>query len=115
MKTLCRLFAFLGIAWAVLIHPFLFLQAMADQQTRRVEALSVVTSKWMGPDRVTNGVVSISEDDARTFVQRTHELAVADNRRTMTHWVISWVSSVVIIILSICVLKAGKKDEHKAV
>ena len=115
MKTLYGLFAILGIVWAVLIHPFLFLQAMGDQQTSRVDALEAVTRNWMGPERVTNGAVSLSEDYARVYVWRTHDLAVATNRRTMTHWVISWISSVVIIILSICVLKVGKKDEHKTV
>jgi hypothetical protein len=115
MKTLYRLLAVLGIAWAVVIHPFLLLQAIADEQTRKVEALEAVTRNWMGPERVTNGVVSLSEDYARVYVQRTHEIAVAYHRRSTTYWVISWVSSVVIITLSFCVLKAGKKDEHKAV
>jgi inner membrane protein involved in colicin E2 resistance len=115
MKTFYRLFAILGIAWAVLIHPFLFLQAIGDQQTRKIEALEAVTRSWMGPNRVTNGMVSISEDYARTYVQRTHEIAEAHNRRSVTYWVISWVSSAVIITLSICaLLKAGKKDEHHA-
>jgi len=114
MKTLYKLFAILGIAWAVLIHPFLFLQAIGDQQTRRIEALEAVTRSWMGPGRITNGVASISEDNARTYVQRTHEVAEAYNRCSVTYWVISWVSSAFIITLSICALKAGKKDEHHA-
>jgi hypothetical protein len=109
MKTFCTIFGILGIAWAVLIHPFFLLQAIGDQQTRKIEALEAVTRNWMGPERVTNGVVSLSEDYARVYVQRTHEIAVAYHRRSTTYWVISWVSSAVIIVLSVCALRVSKK------
>src|ERR1019366_3249711 len=112
MKKFCKVFAILGIRWAVLIHPFLSLQAIKDEQTRRIEALAAVTRHWMATDRATNGLVSISEDDARVYVQRTHEIAEAHNRRSVTYWVINWVSSAIIITLSVCALKACKKNKQ---
>jgi hypothetical protein len=71
MKVFYKIFATFGIAWAILIHPLLFFQAIGDQQTRRIQALAAVTKNWMSPAHATNGVVGISEENAK-FMYKGH-------------------------------------------
>jgi hypothetical protein len=109
MKVFYRIFAIFGIAWAVLIHPFLFLQARRDEQAKNIQALAAVSQEWMGPDRVTNGVVILPEELAAAYVERAHEIAYTQSWRSATYWLISWISSVVIVVLSLCALSASRK------
>ena len=110
MQRFYKFFAIIGIAWAILIHPFLFFQAIRDEQTRKIEALDAVTRDWMSANRVTNGVVTIPENYANAYLQRTHEIAATHSHRSLVNWGITWISSGIIIAFSLCALKASKKN-----
>jgi hypothetical protein len=112
MKNLCKFFATVGIAWAILIHPFLFLQAIRGEQTRKIHALAAVTQDWMSSDHATNGVITIPADYAKIYMQRTQEIAETHDRHSVMFWIINWISSAIIIVLSIGVLSACKKKEQ---
>jgi hypothetical protein len=86
------------------------LKRSRDEQTRKIEALDAVTRDWMSANRVTNGVVTIPENNASAYLQRTHEIAATHSHRSLVNSGIIWISSVIIIALSICALKTSKKN-----
>jgi hypothetical protein len=89
-----------------LIHPFLFFQATRDQQTRKIEAHDAVSRDWMSANRV----VTIPENYASAYLQRTREIAATQSYHSLVNWGVTWISSVIIIALSICALRDSKKN-----
>lgn len=114
MKPFYKLLAVFGICWAVLIHPFLFFRDVRDEHYRIVSSLAAVSQDLFVKAHATNGVFIVAENYGDAFAARTQQLLVSEDQRSLIFSVMTWISSVFILFLSVCILKRCKKAETPA-
>jgi hypothetical protein len=114
MKPFYKLLAILGISWAVLIHPFLFCLDVRDEHYRIVRSMAGVSQDLFVKAHATNGVFVVPENFGDAYAARTQQLLASEDQRSLIFPAVTWISSVFILVLSVCILKRCKKDERPA-
>ena len=110
MKAFYKVLAIFGISWAVLIHPFLFIRDVRDEQYRIVSNMAGVSQDLFVKAHATNGVFVVPENDGAAYAARTQQLLASEDQRLMIFSVVTWVSSALILILSVYILRCSNKD-----
>jgi hypothetical protein len=114
MRRLLRFVAFLGLMWALLSHPIVFVLNLRNEAGRQIQAVAGIAHSLMKADLATNGVICMSVSDATNFVQIARDAAAASDGQFERFYFTNCISSLFIGILSICVLKTYWKDEDHA-
>ena len=114
MKRFSTFVAYLGLMWALLLHPILFVLNARDEAGRQIYAVAGIAHSMMKAGLATNGVICMSVSDATNFVQIARDAAKASDRQDDRFYNALWVSSFFIGILSVCVFKTNWKAEDHA-
>jgi len=116
MNPLQRKLAVVGIIWAVVLPPLFFLPHVTGWPVMDLRMASYVLRHSYASDSITNGFASVSTNSLNSSVGIIKDLEVSESRHLkIFDGVFILATSVILIVMSACVLKAGKKDEHKTV
>jgi beta-glucosidase/6-phospho-beta-glucosidase/beta-galactosidase len=108
-KTFFILFAISGFLFAILVHLYIYAELAANRPGEKIHAVVNMSETMLVTNQATNGIVSISESNATKFMQVAHDAVEARDRQVASLFHIVSCASVLIFILSICVLNASKK------
>jgi hypothetical protein len=114
MKLLWRQFAGIGILWAILVPVFLLHQELRDGQSVQLDLMARNLHSLL-PKEPTNDktLVSLPAQGVSNWAGVMHDLAVTEDRHLEMLAVVTSISSITIIILSVCILRT-KRDENTA-
>jgi len=114
MNTFWRKLAVVGIIWAILTPAVLFFREVSDSRSMELHALAqnlhVLVPKVPTNDKA---MVCLPVEGVSNWASTLHGLAVRNDSDTAMLGDVIMISSVTIIILSICILKT-KRDETPA-
>jgi hypothetical protein len=110
MKPLLRKFAIVGILWAILMPILLFWREINDGHSMMLHVMA--SNLKLASNSASNGVVNIPTNGMSNWAGTIHDLAAAEGRRTDFFASVIGISSVIIIVLSVCALRICKKDKN---
>jgi hypothetical protein len=114
MKPFWRKLAVVGIIWAILMPAIIFFRELSDSRSMELHVMAqnlhVLVPKEPATDK---SVVNLPVEGVSNWASTLHDLAVRNDSDIAMLGAVIMISSVAIIILSICILKT-KRDERPA-
>jgi hypothetical protein len=115
MKLFWRKLAVIGILWAILMPTVLFYRELSDSRSMELHVMAqnlhVLIPKEPAADK---SVVSLPVEGVSNWANKLHDLAVREDRDTRTLATVIMISSLAIIILSVCILKIERNENIAA-
>jgi hypothetical protein len=115
MKPFYKKLAVIGILWAVFIPSILFVRELCDSRSMQLHVMAqnlhVLIPKEPATDKA---VVSLPVAGVSNWAHTLHDLAVRNDNDTEMLGAVIMISSVAIIILSICILNTKRDDKPAA-
>ena len=113
MKPFTRLLAAVAIIWALVTPVALFVQELRDGQAMKLEVMAQNLHSTLPKEPASNtATVTLPVSGLSNWTGAMRELAMTEGRRSDTFAAVTMISSAAIIILSVCILRATKRDEN---
>ncbi len=114
MKPFWRQFAGIGIVWAILMPVFLLHLELRDSQSIKLNLMAQNLHSSLPKEPASDKMfVSLPAQGVSNWADVIHDLAVTEDRHSEMFAVVTSISSIAIIILSVCILM-NKRDGNTA-
>jgi len=114
MASFYRKLAVAGIIWAILTPCILIIRELSDSRSMQLHVMAQNLHTLVPKEPTTNNIVTLPVDGVSNWATTLHGLAARNDFDTEELLAVIFASSVAIIVLSVCILKA-KRDENIAV